>query len=54
MIFKHVEGSSSDLICGGLPEFGMKRMYNKKKEKKIKLPVLRFSQRCNREFPFLG
>ena len=36
MIFKHVEGSSSDLICGGLPEFGMKRMYNKKKEKKNK------------------
>jgi hypothetical protein len=30
---KHVEGSSSDLICGALPEFGMKRRCGKIKKK---------------------
>jgi len=30
-----VEGSSSDLICGALPEFGMKRIC-RKKEKNLK------------------
>jgi hypothetical protein len=52
-----VEGNSSDLNCGALPEFGLKRMRSKKEKKRKKpgnLPVLRFAQRCNREFPFLG